>query len=91
MRREPKSIEHPGVEELVDRLTILGDALAQSAFQDIADLLQHSHRGRVPLEDPRVQPHDVVIREGIVGQRPQRGRGDAPPPERRTRPLADLR
>src|SRR4051812_50010767 len=79
-----------GIEELVDGLAVLGDALSKPAFEDVARLGEDSRRGVVPLEDGGVDPAEVECVERPIGRRTHRGGRDAPVPHLSPEPVTDL-
>src|ERR1051325_649404 len=68
------------IHELVDRLTILGNALSQTSFKLVTRFFQHSRRRAIPFKHMRVQATDLVIQKRIFRHGDQRlGRNTSTP------------
>jgi hypothetical protein len=82
-------IQQAGIENAVDELPVLGDTLAQYSFTLKSEFLEHAHRGGVPFEHRRLEPHEARIRrEEIEKCAPGRG-GESAAPVRFAEPITD--
>src|SRR5437867_549547 len=79
------------VKHLVDDLSVLDGAPAQSRLQRVSRLLQDAEGGVVPFIGHREDPREAVRLDGVPRHGPKRARRDPTPPKVFTEPVSDLR
>src|SRR5689334_11837678 len=82
----PSGFDEIRIEHAVDELPVFRDTVALQRLAHKPDFLEHSHRGRIPLEHRRLETSEACILFKVLEHRAAGGRHDAASPKWFTQP-----
>src|SRR5829696_754525 len=79
------------IHELIDRLTVFGNAFLHTSLKLVSRLFEHSRRGAVPIEHMSIYATQIVVCKCVVRHCNHRLRSNPASPELFAEPVSDLR